>query len=251
MRIPLVSVYKPVGFNLSSLKKENNVKLNSLPFDTVSFSGKKEKIKKADEKTVNKILCYSMEYQGDADLIYEDAKRVYKEVLEAFKKGNEVAPNGKVIRRVYKKPDTSTIHVEEYSPNDSSIITRQAEILNGKIESISQGVKIKLDGTEETSKYYTFSSDGSLYSYSEDLDIFPDGSVNVGRYYTYNGTELSSCSIDWRLSSDFTGTADSMYDFSSGMLDCYKEGCKFNKNGSQEFQKVYKKTYNGWTVETK
>ena len=95
----------------------------------------------------------------------------YQEVMALKEQGDEIAPDGTVLRKVIKGDYGQVKSIEEYTPDGKLYRLISFPQQNGPI--IEEGIEILPDGTKKIAKYFDFTFNRN--DYSEDVVIQPDG----------------------------------------------------------------------------
>ena len=90
--------------------------------------------------------------QKQADEILETAQKKFDEVTELFKKGEETAADGTVLRKITKESDTQSV-MEEFA--DGKLV-RQTFFEEDKAQNIYENIEQFADGSEKAAKALGF-----------------------------------------------------------------------------------------------
>lgn len=110
--------------------------------------------------------------QKQADEILETAQKKFDEVTELFKKGEEKAADGTVLRKITKESDTQSV-MEEFA--DGKLV-RQTFFEEDKAQDIYENIEQFADGSEKAAKVLGFDN-GKISVYVEDYK-------KIGSYVT-------------------------------------------------------------------
>ena len=171
-----------------------------------------------------------------ADEVTEYAQKLFNEVSDLFKKGDEIDDNGNTLRAI-KRLGPQKI-MEEYTQDGK--IFRKSSFLCGKLYEVQEGVEEFSDGSVKIAKRVYFTND-QIGNYEEGIEKFSNGVTktakeilfdDLGEFYSYaEGKE--------ELPNEVTKTARSLslYD---GKLSCYKEGIETKPEAPWEIAKMAK-----------
>ena len=102
--------------------------------------------------------------QKQADEILETAQKKFDEVTELFKKGEEKAADGTVLRKITKESDTQSV-MEEFA--DGKLV-RQTFFEEDKAQNIYENIEQFADGSKKAAKALGFDN-GKISEYSENV----------------------------------------------------------------------------------
>ena len=122
--------------------------------------------------TLKKIQNQALAKQKEVLAIKLEAIEKYKEVSELFSKGEEITPDGKVLRKITQK-DSKSMVMEEFDENGK--LLRSSYFKNGKLANFREGEEELEDGTLITAKDYAY-CDGVPSWYGEGYIDYPDDS---------------------------------------------------------------------------
>ena len=114
--------------------------------------------------------------QKQADEVMEYAQKLFDEVTGLFKKGEEIAPDGTVLRKI-TGDDTSKI-MEEFSQDGT--LLRRSEFIDDILDNVEEGIEEFADGSEKIAKELTFPY-GKINCYKEGHEKFADGSRKIAK----------------------------------------------------------------------
>ena len=103
--------------------------------------------------------------QKQADEILETAQKKFDEVTELFKKGEETAADGTVLRKITKESDTQSV-MEEFA--DGKLV-RQTFFEEDKAQNIYENIEQLADGSKKAAKVLDFDN-GKISYYAEDYE---------------------------------------------------------------------------------
>lgn len=179
---------------------------------------------KATNETVNSLV---QSVQKQADEITQYAKKVYGEVTELFEKGEEIAPDGTVLRKI-TGDDTKKI-MEEFTQDGE--ITRKSFFVDNALENVREGIEELADGTTKTAKEISFSlSDGKIIDYAESIEELADGSYRAAKEIEFKEGKVKAYTEGLENFENGYSYVKRV-DFKQGELTTYREGCE-NIGGS-------------------
>ena len=184
---------------------------------------------KATNETVNSLV---QSVQKQADEITQYAKKVYGEVTELFEKGEEIAPDGTVLRKI-TGDDTSKI-MEEFTQDGE--ITRKSFFVDNALANVREGIEELADGTKKTAKGIIF-EDGKPCCYVEDLKELADGSWKTAKGIIFEDGTPYCYMEDLKELADGTKKIAKGIVFEDGKPSLYQEGYKELADGSEKFAK--------------
>ena len=151
--------------------------------------------------------------QKQADEAMEYAQKLFDEVTGLFKKGEEIAPDGTVLRKI-TGDDTSKI-MEEFSQDGT--LMRRSEFIDDILDNVEEGIEEFADGSRKIAKGIGF-EDKMPSWYQEGYEELADGS--------------------WKIAKGIG--------FEDKMPSWYQEGIEELADGSRKIAKGYELTDKGW-----
>ena len=151
--------------------------------------------------------------QKQADEAMEYAQKLFDEVTGLFKKGEEIAPDGTVLRKI-TGDDTSKI-MEEFSQDGT--LLRRSEFIDDILDNVEEGIEEFADGSRKIAKGIGF-EDKMPSWYQEGYEELADGS--------------------WKIAKGIG--------FEDKMPSWYQEGIEELADGSRKIAKGYELTDKGW-----
>ena len=164
-----------------------------------------------------------------ASEIYKYGQDVYNEIMELYEKGDEIAPDGTILRRITQKDNIVTM--EEFDKNGK--LKRKSE-LDKEYHYIQKHLTVKddiestEDGSEKIGKEMRFLN-GKMRKYLEDQEKHPDGSEKIGKdmSFDYTSKTIKEYIEDYEKHPDGIIThKKAIYFDSKGKLNYYREGYK-------------------------
>ena len=208
--------------------------------------------------------------QKQTDEIMESGKKLFDEVTELFKKGDEIAPDGKVLRKITS--DDAEKIMEEFSQDGK--LFRKSTFVNDILDNTQEGFEELPDGTKKIAKGIDFLEDGKPYYYMEDFKELADGSKKIAKgigfedgmpsWYAEGYEELADGSRKVAKRIGFEDEMPSWYqegyeeladesrkiakriDFEDGTPSWYAEGYEELADGLEKIAKEYELTKKGW-----
>lgn len=183
---------------------------------------------KATNETVNSLV---QSVQKQADEITQYAKKVYGEVTELFEKGEEIAPDGTVLRKI-TGDDTKKI-MEEFTQDGE--ITRKSSFVDNALENVREGIEELADGTTKTAKEISFSlSDGKIIDYAESIEELADGSYRAAKEIEFKEGKVKAYTEGLEACTDCSYAAQKGIFFEDEAPMLYRESYVSFSNGSQK-----------------
>ena len=166
------------------------------------------------EETNKAANALAQNVQKQADKVTEYAQRLFNEVSDLFKKGDEITPDGTVLRKIRSLDDTCKV-MEEFS--DDGKLVRKSMFTDGILGTVREGIEELADGSEKVAKNIIF-EDGKLSLYQEGLEELADGSGKIAK----------------------------AIGFENGKPRLYTEGIERLADGSVKVAKEFELTDKGW-----
>ena len=173
--------------------------------------------------------------QKQADEILETAQKKFDEVTELFKKGEEKAADGTVLRKITKESDTQSV-MEEFA--DGKLV-RQTFFEEDKAQNIYENIEQFADGSEKAAKALGFDN-GKISEYSENVEKFADGSEKAAKVLDFDNGKISYYAEDYENTDGFITSAKDLY-FDNG-----KPRRLVIDDGYGDASREYKKEGLGW-----
>ena len=114
--------------------------------------------------------------QKQADEAMEYGQKLFDEVTGLFKKGEEIAPDGTVLRKI-TGDDTSKI-MEEFSQDGT--LLRRSEFIDDILDNVEEGIEEFADESRKIAKGIGF-EDGTPSWYQEGYEELADGSWKIAK----------------------------------------------------------------------
>ena len=173
--------------------------------------------------------------QKQADEILETAQKKFDEVTELFKKGEEKAADGTVLRKITKESDTQSV-MEEFA--DGKLV-RQTFFEEDKAQNIYENIEQFADGSKKAAKALGFDN-GKISEYSENVEKFADGSEKAAKVLDFDNGKISYYAEDYENTDGFITSAKDLY-FDNG-----KPRRLVIDDGYGDASREYKKEGLGW-----
>lgn len=173
--------------------------------------------------------------QKQADEILETAQKKFDEVTELFKKGEEKAADGTVLRKITKESDTQSV-MEEFA--DGKLV-RQTFFEEDKAQNIYENIEQFADGSKKVAKALGFDN-GKISEYSENVEKFADGSEKAAKVLDFDNGKISYYAEDYENTDGFITSAKDLY-FDNG-----KPRRLVIDDGYGDASREYKKEGLGW-----
>lgn len=158
-----------------------------------------------------------------ADEILEMAQKSCDEVTSLFQKGEEIAPDGTVLRSITSDAADGISNImEEFSQDGKQL--RRTLFRNGTIQEITEGNEILKDGTKRSARGFIFNN-GELSEYFEGYEETKNNIWSTLKSFSFEEGEFTKYAKGYKESSDGV-LAELELDFSDGKLVEYKENCK-------------------------
>ena len=156
--------------------------------------------------------------QKQADAILETAQKKFDEVTELFKKGEEKAADGTVLRKITKESDTQSV-MEEFA--DGKLV-RQTFFEEDKAQNIYENIEQFADGSEKAAKALGFDN-GKISEYSENVEKLADGSEKAAKDLFFDNGKIEEYFENFEQLADGSKKAAKVLDFDNGKISYYAE----------------------------
>ena len=209
--------------------------------------------------------------QKQAEEIVESGKKLFDEVTELFKKGDEIAPDGTVLRKI--TGDDAEKIMEEFSQDGK--LFRKSTFVNDILNNVQEGIEELADGSRKVAKGIDFFEDGTPSWYQEGIEELADRSRKVAKgidffedgtpsWYQEGIEELADGSRKIAKEIIFSESGPMLYQegieqiadgscktakgiiFSESGPMLYQEGIEQIADGSCKTAKIFELTDKGW-----
>ena len=177
--------------------------------------------------------------QKQADEVTEYAQKLFDEVSDLFKKGDETTSDGTVLRRI-TGGNTCKV-MEEFS--DDGALVRNSRFINGILDTVEEGIEERSVGSSKIARRFVFFEDGTPKLYQEGFERLVDGSRKMAKEIDFNNGKpsLYQEGLEW-LANGSRKIAKSIR-FKNGKPSWYEEGFGRLADGSR---KIFALTNVGW-----
>lgn len=169
--------------------------------------------------TLKKIQNQALAKQKEVLAAKLEASEKYKEVSELFSKGEEITPDGKVLRKITQKNNGRT-NMEEFDENGK--LLRSSYFKNGKLANFREGEEELDDGTLITAKDYAY-CDGVPSWYGEGYIDYPEDSSKAKKHIYFSNDDTYWIEEDCDYNIDGNIKVARMYDFANNKLTEYQQ----------------------------
>ena len=196
------------------------------------------------EATNEAMDSLSQSIQKQADEVIEYAQKVFDEITELFKKGDEITPDGKTLRKITS--NGSERIMEEFGQDGT--IARRSTFVNEIPKKIQEGYEELADGSWKYAKELTFEN-GKPNLYIEGFEKLADGTSKYAKELTFVNGKPFWYKEGYEELADGTSKYAKELTFENGKPNLYKEGAKYNAlktDEPEEVGKQYALTKKGW-----
>lgn len=195
------------------------------------------------EKTNEAANALAQSVQKQADEVTEYAQRLFNNVSDLFKKGDEITPDGTVLRKIRSLDDTCKV-MEEFS--DDGKLVRKSMFTDGILGTVREGIEELADGSEKVAKNIIF-EDGKLSLYQEGLEELADESGKVAKNIIFKDGKPCLYQEGCETFADLlSGKVAKAIGFENGKPRLYLEGIEGLADGSVKVAKEFELTDKGW-----
>ncbi|HIQ89964.1 TPA: hypothetical protein IAA68_09100 [Candidatus Galligastranaerophilus faecipullorum] len=187
----------------------------------------------AANKLNDEATSLAQSVQKQADEILETAQKKFDEVTELFKKGEEKAADGTVLRKITKESDTQSV-MEEFADGK---LTRKTFFKEGEAQDIRENIEQFADGSEKVAKCFKFDN-GKISEYSENIEQFADGSKKAAKALYFDNGKISGYAENVEEFTDGSAKAAKALYFDNGKILEYVENVEEFTDGSAKAAKV-------------
>ena len=160
--------------------------------------------------------------QKQTDEIMESGKKLFDEVTELFKKGDEIAPDGTILRKI--TGDDAEKIMEEFSQDGK--LFRKSTFVNDILDNVQEGFEELPDGTKKIAKGIDFLEDGKPYYYMEDFKELADGSKKIAKAIDFEDGKPHGYMEGFEQLADGSWKIEKAIDFEDGKPSLYQEDIK-------------------------
>ena len=170
--------------------------------------------------------------QKQAEEIVESGKKLFDEVTELFKKGDEIAPDGTVLRKI--TGDDAQKIMEEFSQDGT--LLRRSEFIDDILDNVEEGIEELADGSWKIAKGIVF-EDGKPSWYQEGIEELADGSEKFAKGIIFENEKPRDYMEDFKELADGSNKIAKKISFKDGKLSEYAEDIEELADGSEKFAK--------------
>ena len=188
--------------------------------------------------------------QKQAEEIVESGKKLFDEVTELFKKGDEIAPDGTVLRKI--TGDDAQKIMEEFSQDGT--LLRRSEFIDDILDNVEEGIEELADGSWKIAKGIVFEDgkladgswkiakgivfeDGKPSWYQEGIEELADGSEKFAKGIIFENEKPRDYMEDFKELADGSNKIAKKISFKDGKLSEYAEDIEELADGSEKFAK--------------
>ena len=177
------------------------------------------------EETNEAANALAQSAKKQADEITEYAQRLFNKVSDLFEKGDEITPDGAVLRKIIGDGDDTCKFMQEFS--EDGALVRESRFTNGALDTIEEGIEKLSDGSRKTARRFGFFKDGTLIDYQEGIEISADLlSGKVAKTIRFKEGKLRWYQEGIEASADESGKVAKKIIFKDGKPCLYQEGCE-------------------------
>ena len=176
------------------------------------------------EETNEAANALAQNVQKQADKVTEYAQRLFNEVNDLFKKGDEITPDGAVLRKIIGDGDDTCKFMQEFS--EDGALVRESRFTNGALDTIEEGIEKLSDGSRKTARRFGFFVDGTLTDYQEGIETFADESGKVAKNIIFKDGKPCLYQEGCETFADSSAKIAKNVIFEDGKLSFYQEGVK-------------------------
>ena len=187
----------------------------------------------AANKLNDEATSLAQSVQKQTDEILETAQKKFDEVTELFKKGEEKAADGTVLRKITKGSDTQSV-MEEFA--DGKLV-RQTFFEEDKAQDIYENIEQFADGSEKAAKVLGFDN-GKISVYVENAEQLADGSKKAAKRFRFDNDKISEYAENVERLADDSEKMAKVLGFDNGKISGYIENFEQLADGSEKMTKV-------------
>lgn len=135
------------------------------------------------KETNEAVNALAQNVQKQADEVTEYAQRLFNKVSDLFEKGDEITPDGAVLRKIIVDGDDTYKVMQEFS--DDGALVRESRFTNGVLDTIEEGIEELSDGSRKTARRFDFFVDGTLSLYQEGFEKLASGSKRIAKEFDF------------------------------------------------------------------
>ena len=188
------------------------------------------------EETNEAANALAQNVQEQADKVTEYAQRLFNKVSDLFEKGDEITPDGAVLRKITSLDNTCKI-MEEFSTDGTRV--RESTFLHGVLDNVREGIEVFSDGSMKIAKNIDFLEDGTPNLYQEGYEWLADGSKRIAKDIVFHKDGMPSWykeGYEW-LADGSKRIAKEINFLEDGTPSWYKEGYEWLADGSKRIAK--------------
>ena len=170
-----------------------------------------------------------------ADEVTEYAQRLFNKVSDLFKKGDEITPDGAVLRKIIGDGDDTCKVMQEFSADGA--LVRESRFTNGALDTIEEGIEKLSDGSKKIARSFGFFKDGTLIDYQEGIETFADESGKVAKNIIFKDGKPCLYQEGCETFADLSAKIAKNVIFEDGKLCSYQEGIEALADGSEKAAK--------------
>ena len=188
------------------------------------------------EETNKAANALAQSVQKQADEVTEYAQRLFNNVSDLFKKGDEITPDGAVLRKIIVDGDDTCKLMQEFS--DDGALVRESRFTNGVLDTIEEGIEELSDGSRKIARRFDFFEDGTLTDYQEGIKTFADESGKVAKNIIFKDGKPCLYQEGCETFADLlSGKVAKAIGFENGKPRLYLEGIEELADGSEKVAK--------------
>ena len=176
------------------------------------------------EETNEAANALAQNVQEQADKVTEYAQRLFNKVSDLFEKGDEITPDGAVLRKIIGDGDDTYKLMQEFS--EDGALVRESIFIDGALGDIEEGIEELSDGSKKIAREFGFFKDGTLIDYQEGIEELSDGSKKIAREFGFfkDGTLIDYQEGIETFADLLSGKVAKRIRFKEGKLSLYQEG---------------------------
>ena len=180
--------------------------------------------------------------QKQADEAMEYAQKLFDEVTGLLKKGEEIAPDGTVLRKI---TGDDTIKIMEEFSQDGTLM-RRSEFIDDILYNVEEGIEEFADGSSKVAKKIDFGVEMPFWYQEEGIEELADGSRKIAKGIGFEDGTPSWYTEGYEELADGTRKIAKEIDFADEMPSWYQEGIEGFEDGSWKAAREYRLTKKGW-----
>ena len=187
------------------------------------------------EETNKAANALAQSAKKQADKVTEYAQRLFNKVSDLFEKGDEITPDGAVLRKIIVDGDDTCKVMQEFSADGA--LVRESRFTNGVLDTIEEGIEKLSDGSRKTARRFGFFEDGTLTDYQEGIETFADESGKVAKNIIFKDGKPCLYQEGCETFADLSAKIAKNVIFEDGKLCSYQEGIEALADGSEKAAK--------------